>query len=118
MTEAAPRVRRDGAALLLSGTLDRNAATTLWSQASAAVDGARVLDVTAVDAVDSAGLALLLEWIRQARTDGRAMSFTALPDKLLAIARLSGVDGLLTDGYSGVSSGTSPSASSSSASSR
>ena len=60
MTEAAPRVRRDGAALQLSGTLDRNAATTLWSQASAAVDGARVLDVTAVDAVDSAGLAMLV----------------------------------------------------------
>ena len=60
MTEAAPRVRRDGAALHLSGTLDRNAATTLWSQASVAVEGARVLDVTAVEAVDSAGLAMLV----------------------------------------------------------
>ena len=29
-------------------------------EASAAVDGARVLDVTAVDAVDSAGLAMLV----------------------------------------------------------
>ena len=60
MTEAAPRVRRDGAQLHLSGTLDRNAATALWPQAIAAVDGARVLDVSAVDAVDSAGLAMLV----------------------------------------------------------
>ena len=60
MSQGSPRVRRDGAALQLSGTLDRNAATTLWSQASAAVGGARVRDVTAVDAVDSAGLAMLV----------------------------------------------------------
>ena len=60
MTEAASRVRRDGAALHLSGTLDREAATTAWPQASAAVAGANVLDVTAVDAVDSAGLAMLV----------------------------------------------------------
>ena len=70
-----------------------------------------------VSRVDSAGLALLLEWLREARTDRRTMTFTALPDKLLAIARLSGVDGLLTDGYSGPASGSTPSASSSSASS-
>ena len=60
MSQASPRVRRDGARLHLSGTLDRVAATTVWPQASAAVDGARVLDVTAVDAVDSAGLAMLV----------------------------------------------------------
>jgi len=60
VTEAAPRLRRDGAALHLSGTLDRNAATALWPQASAASVGVRVLDVTAVDAVDSAGLAMLV----------------------------------------------------------
>lgn len=76
------------------------------------------VNLKGVSRVDSAGLALLLEWLRQARADGRAMTFTALPDKLLAIARLSGVDGLLTVGYSGVSSGMSSSASSSSASSR
>jgi len=60
VSEAASRVRRDGAALHLSGTLDRDAATTSWPQASAAVAGARVLDVTAVEAVDSAGLAMLV----------------------------------------------------------
>ena len=60
MIEAAPRVRREGARLHLSGTLDRIAATTAWPQAMASLAGARVLDVTAVDAVDSAGLAMLV----------------------------------------------------------
>ena len=53
-----------------------------------------------VTSVDSAGLALLLEWLRQARADGRAVRFLGIPEKLLAIARLSGVEALLTRGYS------------------
>ncbi len=50
--------------------------------------------------VDSAGLALLLEWLRQARAERRTVLFQCVPDKLLAIARLSGVEALLTEGYS------------------
>lgn len=57
-----------------------------------------VVDLAGVTRVDSAGLALLLEWLRQARSEGRTVTFTGLPEKLLAIARLSGVDGLLVAG--------------------
>ena len=54
-------LRRDGARLCLAGTLDREAATALWPRAAAALDGdVRVLDVAMVDALDSAGLALLV----------------------------------------------------------
>ena len=45
--------------------------------------------------VDSAGLALLLEWLRWGQAEGRVVRFTDLPDKLLAIARLSGVEDML-----------------------
>lgn len=71
--------------------------------------GAITVNLGDVTRVDSAGLALLLEWLRLARLEQRAMRFVALPDKLLAIARLSGVDGLLTDGYpaSGAAPGSS-----------
>lgn len=75
------------------------------------------VDLAAVTRVDSAGLALLLEWLRQGRAAGRSTRFTGLPDKLLAIARLAGVDALLAGGHS-TSSAVSVSASSSSASSR
>lgn len=76
-----------------------------------------VVNLQGVTQADSAGLALLLEWLRQARADGRAMTFTGLPEKLLAIARLSGVEAILAPGYSTPVSGLSSAASSSSASS-
>ena len=67
-------LRRDGARLCLAGTLDREAATALWPRAAAALDGdVRVLDVAMVDAVDSAGLALLValaERLRGASMEG------------------------------------------------
>jgi phospholipid transport system transporter-binding protein len=71
--------------------------------------------------VDSAGLSLLLEWLRQARADRRAVRFLGVPVKLLAIARLSGVETMLTGGYSPVgaaSSGASAIGSSDSTSSK
>ena len=49
--------------------------------------------------MDSAGLALLLEWLRWGRSERRAVAFQNLPEKLVAIARLSGVDELLLAGY-------------------
>ena len=58
------------------------------------------LDLGAVTNVDSAGLALLLEWLRRARAARRALSFEGVPDKLRDIARLSGVEDLLAAGYS------------------
>lgn len=60
MTEAAARVHRDGERLVLSGALDRDAATGLWPLASASAAGARVIDAGAVAAIDSAGLAMLV----------------------------------------------------------
>ncbi len=65
------------------------------------------IDLHEVTSVDSAGLALLLEWLRQARADGRAVRFIDIPEKLLAIARLSGVEALLTGGYSPVGAASS-----------
>jgi len=52
-------------------------------------------DLTDVGHADSAGLALLVEWLRNARAAGVELAFQAVPDQLLAIARASGVDKLL-----------------------
>ena len=59
------------------------------------------IDLGGVTRIDSAGLALLLEWLRWGQAEGRSVRFTALPDKLLAIARLSGVEEMLVTGNSG-----------------
>ena len=59
VAEAAAAVRRDGDALVLSGRLDRAAATVLWPAAQPLLAGVRTIELAAVDALDSAGLALL-----------------------------------------------------------
>ncbi|MCG8426948.1 MAG: STAS domain-containing protein [Chromatiales bacterium] len=54
-----------------------------------------VFDCAAVGRADSAGVALLLEWLDRARQQGVCLQFRNLPDGLMSIAQLSNVDGLL-----------------------
>ena len=56
------------------------------------------VDLSGVDKTDSAGLALLLEWITWANHTVREIRFTGMPEKILAIARTTEVDSLLTRG--------------------
>ena len=58
---AAATVRRDGTTLAFAGALDRAAAAALWPDALRLSPGAERFDLAAVTAVDSAGLALLVE---------------------------------------------------------
>lgn len=53
------------------------------------------LDLGAVQRADTAGLALLIEWRRQARRRQCTLNFTRLPQQLQAIATVSGVMELL-----------------------
>jgi phospholipid transport system transporter-binding protein len=53
------------------------------------------IDLSAIDRVDSAGLAVLVDWLASVRSRGQDMVFEGPPAQLLAIARVSGVDGLL-----------------------
>lgn len=53
--------RREGDVLHLAGPLDVATVPRAWASLRAQLSGARVLDVTQVPRVDSAGLALLAE---------------------------------------------------------
>jgi len=53
------------------------------------------VSLEAVGRADSAGLVLLVDWLREARRRGRRIGFTHVPAQLLALARVSGVDELL-----------------------
>ncbi|HEU4593395.1 MAG TPA: STAS domain-containing protein [Steroidobacteraceae bacterium] len=55
-----------------------------------------VVDCAGVTRADSAGLAVLLDWLAWGRRRSRAVTFANLPASLVAIARISEVDGLLT----------------------
>jgi phospholipid transport system transporter-binding protein len=55
-----------------------------------------VVDCAAVARADSAGLAVLLDWLAWGRRRSRPLSLQNLPPALIAIARISEVDELLT----------------------
>lgn len=59
---------------------------------------ASIIDLAQVEASDSAGLALLLEWLSIARAAGRTLRYENIPRPLLQLARLSDVEQLLQQG--------------------
>ncbi len=73
-------VRRDGDALVFTGTLSRDRVPALWRPALDASAGARRLVLDDVDRVDSAGLALLAELA--ARMGPGAVAVSGTPDGL------------------------------------
>ncbi len=56
------------------------------------------VDLSGVEDADSAGLALLLEWITWANHTVREIRFTDIPERILAIAKTTEVDPLLYRG--------------------
>jgi phospholipid transport system transporter-binding protein len=55
-----------------------------------------IIDCSGVTKADSAGLAVLLDWLAWGRRKSREISLENVPPSLVAIARISEVDGLLT----------------------
>ena len=53
------------------------------------------IDLKDVVRSDSAGLALMVEWMRAAKRDGKPIQFLNMPAQMLAIARVSSLDQVL-----------------------
>jgi len=77
----------------LSGDLGFEAAAAILQRGRAAFAGhaAVRVDLADVSDADSAGLAVLLQWVREARREDRDLRFAQLPERLAALARISGV---------------------------
>ena len=73
-----------------AGALLRDSAV-LWQGGESSL----TVDLDGVERADSAGLALLVEWMRTARDAGTAIRFQNIPDQLWAIARVGGLDDIL-----------------------
>jgi phospholipid transport system transporter-binding protein len=56
------------------------------------------VDCGGITASDSAGLTVLLDWLALAKCDARSLRYVSLPADLLALAKISEVDGLLQQG--------------------
>ena len=59
-------------------------------------NGAWVVDLSAVAEADSSGLGVLLDWLRTSHRAGGTLTFVGLPETLRSLARLYGIDTLLS----------------------
>ena len=89
-------IRREGPRLVVSGAVTLgNAAALLEEGRRHIAEGVQTVDLAEVNEMDSALLAVLLAWLRDARGAKRKLSFVNLPESLRTIAQLYGVDRLL-----------------------
>lgn len=97
MSEATVLRSAEGGGYVLEGELGFRTAARLLSQSSSLFDWGVTLkvDLSAVTRADSAGLALLLEWMRRAAAAGGAIRYSGLPEQLRQIARAGDLEGLL-----------------------
>ena len=85
---------------LLQGELDFESVPSMLQHAGARMLGNDRLEVDLRDVTraDSAGLALLVEWLRESESAGNDIVFVNVPDQLLSIARVCGLEDILSFG--------------------
>lgn len=86
----------------LSGPLQAETVSALLERSEALFKGCPKLDLELADVLegDSAGLALLIEWLRLARQNKQEIHFANLPTQIAALAKISEVDELLVNNSS------------------
>ena len=72
-----------------------NAAALIEVGAAAIRGGDTTIDLSAVKQIDSAAVALLLQWQREARAQGKSINLVGVPAALCSLAALYGMDEVL-----------------------
>ena len=87
-----------GGRWLLEGELGFETVPSLLAHPGASMRGidSLTVDLAGVTRADSAGLALLVEWLRESERAGLPIRFVNVPVQLLSIARVCGLDGILS----------------------
>ncbi len=80
--------RQDTRSYCVHGAMTFDSVIDLWRQSADMFSGETVLriDLAQVTHTDSAGLALLVEWMREASRRGARIDFLHLPAQMLALA--------------------------------
>ena len=89
---------RGNGCFAIEGSLSRDHIAALWHRGQQDWAGlARVeLDLSAVDQCDSAGLALLVDWLRIATLNGQQLVLVHMSDQMAALARLAELESLFS----------------------
>ena len=89
-------IRRENDSLVLEGAVTLNTVAAMVSAGQEHLrQGARVVDFREVTEVDSAAVALALEWLRHAEDSKAPLRFANLPEAMQNLAKLYGVSELL-----------------------
>lgn len=87
---------RDAAAWTVEGELTFVTVPALQSRTMAQFDAPpAALDLAGVESIDSAGIALIVEWARRARAAGGSMRLVNVPAGMLALSKTTGLTRLL-----------------------
>jgi phospholipid transport system transporter-binding protein len=102
-TTPAASIERTGEhGLRITGALTFATAARVWSEGErelARLGGDRVeIDCSGLSAADSAGLAVLVQWLATGRRQGRSVTLRGLPRAVVDIARISEVEELIQPG--------------------
>lgn len=82
------RWQRTASTLTLSGKLDRDTLGSLWEQRETVMAEVGTIDVSALERVDTSGLALLVHLREIARAQGHTPVFSGVTDKLHSLIKL------------------------------
>ncbi|MGH8799656.1 MAG: STAS domain-containing protein [Casimicrobiaceae bacterium] len=87
----------DGGRWVVSGPLTiNNVARVLAASVAVPLPESGKVDLQGVDPVDSAGVAILLEWKRRAAAERKSLAFENVPPSMASLAGLYGVNLLLS----------------------
>ena len=99
MITGAATLAIDGDVLALTGVLDFDTVVALREQGEQWIAGpapaAFTLDLAAVEYSSSAGLALLLDWLRTAARCDKQARLSGMPADMQALARVGGLEAVL-----------------------
>jgi phospholipid transport system transporter-binding protein len=81
----------------VSGALTFDTVPAVYEQSAAwfAGEGELVIDLSQVARADSAGLALMLEWLKRAAARNRTVRFTGMPEQVQTLIRINGLQAAL-----------------------
>ncbi|OGT53346.1 MAG: hypothetical protein A3E84_01915 [Gammaproteobacteria bacterium RIFCSPHIGHO2_12_FULL_42_13] len=101
MTTRASIAKQDST-FIVSGDLNFSTVTQVWRDSLPLLSPQQKLlfDFSQVKSANSAGLALIIEWLKYAKREAKVVQLQHFPQQLWSIAGVSGVDQLLRESIS------------------
>ena len=92
------QVQRSGNTIAVSGRLDFTTATQVLAAVNEQLHAAKssqIIDMAGITASNSAGLAVMIEWLAEAQRADQQLTFENIPDSLRQISTVCQVDSLI-----------------------